>query len=190
METYEALAAAVTTAEDIVRELPSDCLDAPTPCSEWNVRGVVNHVLGTLWLADGMFADRLPRHAIQPGGLPDTDLAGDDPAGAYKEAAAAALESARIAGTLERVHHTPIGEMPGPALAGFTTLDLVVHGWDVARAAGIPVTIPDDLLAYVFAFAQQAVNDSIRGALVGPAVAVPESAPMLDRLIGHMGRTP
>lgn len=190
METYEALAAAVTTAEDVVRELPLDRLNAPTPCSEWDVRGVLNHVLGTLWLADGMFADGPPRHAIQPGGLPDADLAGDDPAGAFKEAAAAALESARIEGTLERVHQTPIGDMPGPVLADFTTLDLVVHGWDMAHAAGLPFVVGDDLLAHVFGFAQRAVNDAIRGHLVGRAVAVPESAPMLDRLIGHMGRTP
>ncbi len=190
METYDILAAAITTAEDIVRDLPLDRLTAPSPCSEWDVRAVLNHVLGTLWLADGMFADRAPRHAIQPGGLPDTDLAGDDPATAFKEAAAAALASARIEGTLTRVHHTPIGDMPGPVLAGFTALDLVVHGWDMAHAADLPIAVPDDLLAYVSEFAQQAVNESIRGHLVGPAVAVPESAPMLDRLIGHMGRTP
>ncbi len=190
MDTLEAFAAAVATAEDTIRELPFDLLGAPTPCSEWDVRAVANHVLGTLWLADGLLADRPPRHPIQPGGLPNLDLVGDDPATAYKEAAAAALSSARLDGTLDRVHVTPIGDMPGAALADFTTLDVVVHAWDMARATGVPFSVAGELLAHVYAFAQVGITDAIRGRVVGPAVAVPESAPMLDRLIGHMGRTP
>ena len=103
-----------------------------------DVRALLNHVIGTLWLAAGLLADQAPRYPMAPGGLPPADLAGGDPAAAYAEAAAAALAAAAAGDALTRVHVTPLGEMPGPALAGFTTLDILVHGWDLARATGQP----------------------------------------------------
>lgn len=45
------------------------------------------------------------------------------------EASAAALAAAAAGDALTRVHVTPLGEMPGPALAGFTALDILVNGW-------------------------------------------------------------
>ena len=73
---------------------------------------------------------------------PPGDLAGDDPAAAYAEAAAAALAAAAAGDALTRVHVTPLGEMPGPGLAGFTTLDVLVHGWDLARAIHVAADAP------------------------------------------------
>src|SRR4249920_3802789 len=75
-----------------------------------------------------------------------------DQAGAYAEASAAALTAASAGDTLTRVHTTPLGDMPGPALAGFTTLDILVHGWDLAQATGQPAALDDTLAAHVLAF--------------------------------------
>ena len=138
MELYAAFErAAASTEEDRQGRAPGD-LTAPTPCSEWDVRALLNHVIGTLWLSTALFTGQQPRYPMAPGGLPGTDLAGDDPAAAYAGAAAAALAAAGTGDTLTRMHTTPLGEMPGPVLSGFTTLDVLVHGWDLARATGQP----------------------------------------------------
>src|SRR5689334_15885580 len=135
MELFTAFDRAVASTADVVKATPAGQMSAPTPCTEWDVRALLNHVIGTLWLAAGLFSDQAPRYPMAPGGLPPGDPAGEDPAAAYAEAAAAALAAAAAGDALTRVHVTPLGQMPGPALAGFTTLDILVHGWDLATAS-------------------------------------------------------
>jgi uncharacterized protein (TIGR03086 family) len=191
MDTYAALDAAVATAAPVIKGIGADQLDNDTPCAQWSVRDVVNHLLGTCWLGEGMFGDETPRHAVVPGGLPDGDLAGADPAAAYAEASAALLASASQGDTLARMHTTPLGEMPGAVLAGFTTLDLVMHGWDLAKATGQSFTVDDDLVAHLDGFARQAVGPEVRGGgLIGPEVDAPAKASTVDRLAAFLGRTP
>ena len=142
------------------------------------------------WSSEALLSDRTPRHPMAPGGLPGADLAGQDPAAVYAEASAAALTAARAGDTLTRVHTTPLGDMPGPALAGFTTLDILVHGWDLAQATGQPATLDDTLAAHVLAFAEQAITPGFRAPRIGPAVPVAADAPLTDRLVAFLGRQP
>jgi uncharacterized protein (TIGR03086 family) len=191
MESYAAFEQAVASTAAIVKGVRADQMAAPTPCAEWDVRTLVNHVLGTLWLSEALFTDAAPRHPMAPGGVPGSDLAGDDPAAAYAEASAAALAAAGTGDTLTRLHVTPLGDMPGPVLAGFTTLDILVHGWDLARATGQPAALADPLAGHVLAFAHQALaEEEHRAGRIGPAVAVPGDAPVTDRLAGFLGRQP
>jgi uncharacterized protein (TIGR03086 family) len=166
-------------------------MGAPTPCAQWDVRALLNHVIGTLWLAEGLFSDQPPRYPMAPGGLPPADLAGDDPAAAYAEASAAALAAAASGDALTRVHLTPLGEMPGPALAGFATLDILVHGWDLAKATSQPADLDGRLAAHVLGFAAQslATPDS-RAGRISPAVPAAADAPITSRLAAFLGRHP
>jgi uncharacterized protein (TIGR03086 family) len=190
MELFAAFDRAVASTAGIVTGVRPGQGSAPTPCSEWDVRGLLNHVIGTLWLGEGLLADRPPRYPMAPGGLPAADLPGDDPAAAYAEASAAALAAAGTGDALTRVHLTPLGEMPGPALAGFTTLDILVHGWDLAKATGQSADLDDTLAAHVLAFAEQAITPDTRAPRIGPAVAVPADAPVIHRLVAFLGRQP
>src|SRR5262245_24893675 len=178
MELYEAFDRAVASTAGIVKTVRLDQAGAPTPCLEWDVRDLLNHIIGTLWLSDALLGDRAPRYPMAPAGLPGTDLAGQDPAAAYAEASAAALTTAGAGGTLTRVHTTPLGDMPGPALAGFTTLDILVHGWDLAKATGQPAALDDAVAAHVLAFAEQAITPGSRAPSIGPAVPVAPDAPL------------
>lgn len=190
MEPYEAFDRAVQSTAGIVKQIEPGQLKAATPCTEWDVRALLNHIIGTLWLSHALFADEQPRRASGPGALPAEDLVGDDPASAYAEAAVAALASASRDGALTGSHQTPLGEMPGPVLAGFTTLDVFVHGWDLAKATGQPTDLDADLAAHVLAFAEQAFTEETRQFNIGPAIPVPEEAPVLDRLVAYLGRQP
>ena len=99
------------------------------------------------------------------------------------------MAAAGAGDALTRVHATPLGDMPGPALAGFTTLDIAVHGWDLARATGQPDDLDGRLAAHVLAFAEQALTPATRAPRIGPAVPVPADAPV-TRLAGFLGRQP
>jgi uncharacterized protein (TIGR03086 family) len=189
MELFTAFDRAVASTADVVKATSAGQMSAPTPCAEWDVRALLNHVIGTLWLAEGLLADQAPRYPVAPGGLPPGDLAGDDPAAAYAEAASAAAAAA-AGDALTRGHVTPLGQMPGPALAGFTTLDILVHGWDLATATGQPADLDGRLAAHVLGFAEQAITPDTRAPRIGPPRAVAPGAPVTHRLVAFLGRTP
>lgn len=189
MELLTAFDGAVASTAEIVKSVPAGQTGKPTPCADWDVRTLLNHVIGTLWLAAGLFSDQPPRYPMAPGGLPPTDLAGDDPAVAYAEASAAALAAAGAGDALTRVHSTPLGEMPGPGLAGFTTLDILVHGWDLAVATGQPADLDGRLAAHVLDFAAQALaTPDSRAGRIGPALTVPGGSPVTSQLVAFLGR--
>src|ERR1700736_6660014 len=108
MEPFTAFEYAVASTAGVIKGMLPGQLDVPTPCTEWDVRALLNHVIGTLWLAEGLLGDQAPRYPMAPGGLPPADLAGADPAAAYAEASAAALAAA-AGDALTRVHLTPLG---------------------------------------------------------------------------------
>jgi uncharacterized protein (TIGR03086 family) len=191
MDLFTAFDRAVASTADIVKAAPAGQMGAATPCADWDVRALLNHVIGTLWLAEGLFSDQAPRYPMAPGGLPPGDLAGDDPVAAYAEASAAALAAAAVGDALTRMHVTPLGEMPGPGLAGFTTLDILVHGWDLAKATGQPADLDGRLAAHVLGFAEQALSTpESRAGRIGPALAAPAGAPVTGRLVAFLGRQP
>jgi uncharacterized protein (TIGR03086 family) len=190
METFTAFEYAIASTAEVVKGVRPGQAEAPTPCTEWDVRDLLSHVIGTLWLAEALFTGQAPRYPMAPGGLPPADLGRDDPVAAYAEASAAALAAAGAGDALTRVHTTPLGDMPGPILAGFTTLDIAVHGWDLARATGQPDDLDGRLAAHVLAFAEQALTPATRAPRIGPAVPVPADAPVTRRLAGFLGRQP
>jgi uncharacterized protein (TIGR03086 family) len=191
MDLFPAFERAVTSTADIIKAIPVGQLGVPTPCTGWDVRALLGHVIGTLWLAEGLLADQEPRYPMAPGGLPAADLAGEDPVAAYAGASSAALAAAATGDALTRLHLTPLGEMPGPALAGFTTLDILVHGWDLATATGQPADLDGRLAAHVLAFAEQALaTPESRAGRIGPALPAAAGAPVTDRLAAFLGRQP
>jgi uncharacterized protein (TIGR03086 family) len=90
------------------------------------------------------------------------------------------------------MHRTPLGEMPGPALAGFTALDVFVHGWDLASAIGEPVDFDDRLAEQLLEFSRSAISTEAgtRAPRIGPEVPVPDDATAMARLLGYLGRRP
>jgi uncharacterized protein (TIGR03086 family) len=185
------LTAACAVTERVVAGIDPSQYSLPTPCSDWDVHDVLNHLLGTLALGRDLLSDASPgAGAIGPGQLPADDLVGDDPAGAYGKGVAELLAAAG-GDALDRTHATPLGDMPGQVLGGFTTLDILVHGWDLARATGQDPELDAEVAEPVLAFAHEAfVDDAARGPSIGPEVAVPSGASVTDRLVGFLGRIP
>ncbi|MGH3457476.1 TIGR03086 family metal-binding protein [Aeromicrobium sp.] len=129
-----------------VQQVSADQWDQPTPCSEWDVRALVNHVVGEeLWvkpLADGKTIEDV-------GTAFDGDVLGDDP----RETAAASATEA-VESFDERVPegvmvHLSIGDTPIAEYAMQLTADHLVHGWDLAAATGMDRRMDDELVAVV-----------------------------------------
>jgi uncharacterized protein (TIGR03086 family) len=84
-------------------------------------------------------------------------------------------------------------EIPGEVAGIITFGELTVHGWDLAQATGLPFEADHDGLLRLFHLASQTLgpgHDEARGTAFGPAVAVDDDAPLLDRTLGLLGRDP
>ncbi|MDA3630756.1 TIGR03086 family metal-binding protein [Saccharopolyspora oryzae] len=183
---------ALKPAADRMAELLANVTDAqltaPTPCSEYTAGDLIDHISG-LSLAftaaaakdrsltgQGPSGDasRLPAdwRTLLPEQLTALAKAWEDPA---------AWEGMTQAGGIE---------LPG-AVAGLVALDeLVVHGWDLAKATGQPFTCDEESLAACLEFVGPAAENPGPDSPFGKPVEVAADAPALDRLVALTGRTP
>jgi uncharacterized protein (TIGR03086 family) len=186
----ETMTRACASTEKIVGGVQPDQYDLATPCTEWSVRQLLNHLTGTLLLGQALLSDTPPPEgASPPGGQPAIDVVGDHPLAAYRTGVAGLL-AASGGDAFDRPHQTPLGEMPGAVLGGFTALDILVHGWDLARATGQEPAMDEVAAAAMLAFAREAVTDDTRAPLIGPELPARDDASVTDRLVAYMGRTP
>jgi uncharacterized protein (TIGR03086 family) len=162
----------------VVGNITSDDLDRPTPCREFTVRGVLQHMIGGATLFAAAYRQETPSE-------PDLSdvLAGFGPA---MESLFGALTAP---GALDQKIAAPFGEVPGEAFARYIALDGLIHGWDLATATGQAYNPPDDLVAEIEAYAHQAV-DPLRGEAFSEAVEPAPDATPIERLAAYTGRRP
>jgi len=187
MSDLMARAAAAVAAT--VRDLKPDQLSAPTPCAEFDVRKVVHHLL--FWgpsLEAAAHKESVPPPAAAESDVDLTtgDWAADLTALLDRVAEAWARPSA-WEGTTRMGGPT---ELPAAMIGGMLVGELVVHGWDLARATGNPVELDDDLLAYLHPEVAAGAEQGRQMGIYGPEVAVPADAPTLARILGLTGRDP
>jgi len=162
--------------------------DDPSPCAEWRARDVVGHIVDM--------------HAamLRPAGrdLSPAPSADDDPVAAFRAARADVTTVLADAALATSMCETPMGRMPlRDHIDGVVSVDLVLHGWDLARAAGLDGTIDPDEVERMWPTIQH-IPDEMRipghfgpGVVVfGPEVPVPDDASKQDQLLGKIGRDP
>ena len=164
---------------DVVSHITPDQLDRPTPCAEFTVRGVLEHMISG---ATG-FAAAYRGEAPADPDLSDV-LGGFGPA--LQDLAAAMTAPGALDGTVA----APFGEVPGETFARFVILDGLVHGWDMATATGQPYDPPDALVAAVDAFSRQALDPLRDGQTFGDAVEPAPDATPIERVVAYTGRRP
>jgi uncharacterized protein (TIGR03086 family) len=187
-QTADQLRAVLDELAGVVGAISPGQQDGPTPCTEYTVRQLRDHVLG--WLttfADG-FAD--------PGGqAPQADISeyhtAADPA-AEVRSAADRLGQALRDGAAQRPLRLGEAAMPGEIALGMILWEYQVHGWDLARATGQKWSPPTEAAQASLSFAPAMLTDDYQGQgkAFAPPVDVPAGAPPLDRLLGLSGRDP
>ncbi|GAA2995599.1 TIGR03086 family metal-binding protein [Actinokineospora diospyrosa] len=179
-----ATASVVAVAETVTPEQ----FDRPTPCPEWTVRDLVNHL--TLW--SGIVAERVARRLPAPDdGSEDqgADRADQWP-GRFVDGAKRAALAWDQPGALEGETSMLGGPQPAKYFHDMLLGELVLHGWDLAAATGQPFDVDPELAAYARDGAAGIAEQAREYQVFGPEVAVPADAPLLDQALAVSGRDP
>jgi len=167
----------------VLERIRPEQASAPTPCAQWNLRQLVNHIVIDVQQFTRMAAGA----RYEP---KQEDVLGDDWLAAYRQASRELLATWQRPGALEQVAHSPLGDLPADWQLGQQMTDMAVHAWDLARAGGLPPRMDNEVVEASLAWGQTNLKPEYRGAAFGPEVEVPSSAPTYDRLVGFFGRHP
>ncbi|MBO2445815.1 TIGR03086 family protein [Actinomadura barringtoniae] len=184
------LGSATRTLAELVAAVTDEQLALSTPCPAYTVADLLDHVDGVT-LAFRMAAEK----TFAPGSPPpevDASRLGDDWRTRIPERLAALAEAWRKPDAWEGMTEAGNVTLPG-AVGGRVALnEVVVHGWDIARAIGADYRVDDATAEACLAFIVPATADSDPGpdGAFGPPVEVAADAPVLDRLVGANGRDP
>jgi uncharacterized protein (TIGR03086 family) len=161
----------------VIANLRPEHLDQPTPCADFTVRGILEHMIG------GATAFAAAYRGDEPA---EPDLR--DPVRGVQHALSELGAAIASPGALDRTIQAPFGEVDGASFARFVVLDGLVHGWDMATATGQPYEPPDALVAAADAFARQALDPLRDGQTFAAAVTPGPDANPIERLAAYTGR--
>jgi uncharacterized protein (TIGR03086 family) len=183
----ESLERAQAVTREVLANVTVDQLDMRTPCESWNVRDVVNHLVG----ANNWFAGTMTEGESAP--EDKNDYASGDYLSAYDSACKASVAAFDAPGALEKTVRLPFGELPAAMYLGLATNDVFAHGWDLAKATGQPTDLDPDVAVPLLAAMEAGLPDALRGpdgvAPFGPKRSAPPGAPAADKLAAFLGRT-
>jgi uncharacterized protein (TIGR03086 family) len=169
----------------LVDQIGDDQWASATPCSEWDVRQLVRHlVYENLW-ASPLFEGETIENV---GDRFEGDILGADPKAAWQQAAKGALSVITADGAMERTVHLSSGDDTGEEYTSQLLLDHVVHGWDLARGIGADDRMDPVLLEDVYARWKDR-DEEIRGAGVfGDQQQIGDDADTQTKLLALFGR--
>jgi uncharacterized protein (TIGR03086 family) len=172
---------------DTVRAVPADGWSWATPCTEWDVRALVNHVVGEdRWTVPLMVGQTIAAVGEALAG----DLLGDDPVAAADQAWAEAVAVVPAAVSAGMRVHLSYGEEAAEEYAWQLTSDHLIHTWDLAVAIGVEPALDADVVAAVAGWFGGREAELQATGLFGSPVPLPADASRLDRLLAVTGRDP
>jgi uncharacterized protein (TIGR03086 family) len=174
--------AAAAQADRVVAAVREDQLADPTPCTEWRVRDLINHlVTGNLLFTAIVAGTERPDRS--------RDHLGDDPHAAFRDSVSRLSEAFAKYDVLSGTYATPVGEGPGALLVQMRMCELVVHGWDIARATGQSTDFDPVVVAAARAGYERSPHlPRGEGKPFGEVKPAPAGATDADRLAAFLGR--
>ena len=163
---------------EVVAAVKPDQLQLPSPCSEWNARAVIDHVIGgNQWVR-------------QLAGLAEVDLP-DELAAAHAKSAEGAQAVFEAPDGLTRSFELPFASLPGSAFIALRTSDVFTHAWDLAKATGQSTDLDSELAQISLEAARAAIAPQFRGPgrPFAEEQACPQGRPPADQLAAFLGRT-
>ncbi len=162
-------------------------LAAQTPCADWDASRLMNHMVGGIWMfVRALGGEKMDSVTEAP------DLIGNDPAGAFEAAKAAAAQAWNEDDALDRTVVITAGEMPAAVALRVALMEAVVHGWDLAKATGQEHGINPMVGAAMLDGLRKAITSEQRGPgkFFEAEVKVSEEAPIEEQLVAFLGRQP
>lgn len=151
-------------------------LDATTPCEEWNVRTLLNHMLDT----QRYFLSAARGEEAPPPGPTPPEMLSDDPVADFGKMRADMLAAYSDPEVLRKT---------GASL-GIAFSDLLLHTWDLTRATGQDTTMPEGLAEADYGLIHGRFTDEQRKGVFKPEIPVGTDASAQDRLLAYCGRNP
>jgi uncharacterized protein (TIGR03086 family) len=173
---------------DLVAGVGSDQWHDDTPCSEWDVRTLVHHLLyeqrWALPIMEGQSIEAV-------GDRFEGDLLGED-ASKWPGLLTSSIEEAHVGvaqpGSLQRTVHLSFGDASGEEYVTQLTADLAIHGWDLARATGQDDTIDPDAVALLLPWVEANADLLAGSGLFGSVIEAGPHEPPDVRLLRLVGR--
>lgn len=182
---------AVQVSVAIARQVTAGSLDAQTPCAGWTVADLLRHMSAQ----HRGFAAAANGTGGEPGVWDERVSA--DPVEEYLEASQLVIDAFSDPRLGEREMELPeltVGAAFPPAIAvSFHFIDYVAHGWDLARAIGVPLKPAADVVeiaAQVAAVVPTGEAREVDGAAFAPVVGIPAGGRAFDRVLAQLGRDP
>lgn len=191
-----ALTRALSATEEIVTGIGADQWSADTVCPDWNVAELLDHlVAGNHHFIAALGGEAATGPDGAPVGAAEEASDGDhqdDPVSAYRLSAAGLQRAFAAPGVLEKVVTVPFGTVPGAVALHLRVTEILVHGWDLARATGQSTAdFPEDVAVVELAFSRDALEEIPAGeSPFGSPQPVEPSAPAIDQLAALLGRRP
>jgi len=160
-----------------------------TPCTDWTVRELVNHLVNEqMWatpMLQGMTIEEV-------GGRLDGDLLGADPQESWRMSAVASRKAFTAPGALDGTINSSAGDEPADQYLGEMTFDLLVHRWDLGRSIGVEQHFSDrecGRLSEVVTKLKPMSAQLIEAGMLAAPVSVDEDATPQTKLLAALGRT-
>lgn len=173
---------AVTRTRNCIAAVRPDQWDDPTPCTEWNVRQLVSHMVSTTRNVKSILEGNGPQNW-------GDNVLGDDPLAAFDEARTDALAAARAPGAMARTVTTRQGERPAVDYAIGQLQEMLVHGWDLAKATGQDTAMDPELVEVAYERVLRNRDRLRSGTAWGESeAAVADGADLQTKYLGILGR--
>ena len=184
MDGNEQLAVIIPMLSEVGFGIRPGQLAGPTPCTSFDVAGVLEHMTGLASAYAPAFRGETP-----PTGGDRSSAGDDDVTVRFQVALSALLDAVQSPGALDRTIDTPFGPMPGAVFARLVAFDGLIHGWDLATSTQQAWDPPADLVTEVDAFARQTIAPEMRDGdtFAQETTAPPDASPLL-RLVAFSGR--
>lgn len=158
----------------------------PTPCTDWDVRMLVNHVtVEQLWVPPLIAG----ANVADIGDRLDGDQLGVDPVAAWDSAAVGSCGAFEAPGALEGSVSLLSGPRPAAEYCWEMTVDALIHSWDLARGIGGDDALDDELVALTYERILPIAESLQDSGMFAPPVPVPRTEPLQTRLLGLFGRS-
>jgi uncharacterized protein (TIGR03086 family) len=157
-----------------------------TPCSEWDVRALVGHLITEIAWVPPLVGGR---SVAEVGDELSGDLAGEDPAASWDRYASASIEAVDEPGALERTVRLTKRELPATDYVSEVFVDLLIHGWDLARAIGADETLDPESVEIVYERMKPHESELNASGVFGSHIETPEEADLQTQLLAVFGRT-
>jgi len=154
-----------------------------SPCTEWDVAALIDHLVGQYWFVQAISAS-------SPPGDGAAKASSGDYRAAFDEAAGSVMGALSDDGFATRTVELPFGSFSGAQFIDFVSLETLAHAWDVAKATAQSTDLAPDAAAHLLEVARATMSDDGRGpdANFGPVQRCEPDAPAADRLAAFLGR--